>query len=102
MNLVLNGVEAARRRADGTPQVVVELGKSGDEKALMLVKDSGSGPDAAEGDRLFEPFVSGKPEGAGLGLYVARQIAQAHRGTIAWQRLDNMTCFTVELPLMES
>jgi signal transduction histidine kinase len=102
MNLVLNGVEAARRRADGTPQVVVELGKSGDEKALMLVKDSGSGPDAAESQRLFEPFVSGKPEGAGLGLYVARQIAEAHRGTIAWQRLDNMTCFAVELPLMKS
>ncbi len=102
INLILNGMEAAHRRGDGSPQVVVELAKSGSEKALVRVMDSGPGPDAAASQRLFEPFVSGKPEGTGLGLYVARQVAEAHRGTIGWQRRDNMTCFTIELPLINS
>jgi nitrogen-specific signal transduction histidine kinase len=68
---------------------------------LIRVKDSGPGPAEATKDRLFEPFVSDKSDGTGLGLYVARQIAEAHHGTIAWQRRDGMTCFEVELPTQQ-
>jgi nitrogen-specific signal transduction histidine kinase len=49
-------------------------------------------------ERLFEPFVSGKPEGVGLGLAVARQAAEAHGGTITWQREGGQTVFRIELP----
>jgi nitrogen-specific signal transduction histidine kinase len=63
------------------------------------VKDSGLGPTAAIQERLFEPFASEKPEGAGLGLFVAHQVAQAHGAEIRWQRLDDMTCFSIEIPL---
>ena len=48
---------------------------------------------------LFEPFVSDKPEGAGLGLAVAREVIAAHGGSIEWKREDEMTRFRVELPL---
>ena len=99
INLILNGVEAAQRNSGGSPQVVVELDRTEDAKAVIRVMDSGPGPDPAASQRLFEPFVSGKPEGTGLGLYVARQIAEAHRGAISWQRRDRMTCFTITLPL---
>jgi len=100
INLILNGVEAAQRHGERPPQVIVELATSGTDRALLHVKDSGPGPAADAREHLFEPFVSDKPEGTGLGLYVARQIAEAHQGTIGWQRLDGMTCFTVELPVM--
>ncbi len=100
INLILNGVEAAQRQSDGPPQVIVELAANGADRALLHVKDSGPGPAEDASRHLFEPFVSGKPEGTGLGLFVARQIAEAHQGTIGWQRLDGMTCFTVELPVM--
>lgn len=100
-NLVLNGVEAAQRHGETPPQVVVELSVRGAERAILRVKDSGPGPTEDASRRLFEPFVSDKPEGTGLGLYVARQIVEAHQGTIGWQRLDRMTCFTVELPRMQ-
>lgn len=100
-NLVLNGVEAAQRRGETSPQVIVELSARGIDWAMLRVKDSGAGPTEDASRRLFEPFVSDKPEGTGLGLYVARQIAEAHQGTIGWQRLDGMTCFTVELPKMQ-
>jgi len=45
--------------------------------------------------------VTGKPDGTGLGLFVARQIADDHGGSIRWRRSDGMTEFTVELPLAE-
>ena len=50
--------------------------------------------------KLFEPFVTGKREGVGLGLAVARQVALAHDGAITWERQDGKTCFRLELPLV--
>jgi len=69
---------------------------------MVEVCDSGPGPPPALVDRLFEPFVTGKPEGVGLGLAVGRQVAEAHGGLLTWQRLDGHTCFRIELPVMET
>jgi len=98
LNLILNAVEAVGRASNRAPKVVVELERQEAGKAVIRVKDSGPGPAAATSQRIFEPFVSEKADGVGLGLYVARQIAEAHRGSIAWHRADGMTCFCVELP----
>ena len=68
--------------------------------AALHVRDTGPGPPPQLADHLFEPFVSGSPEGTGLGLYVARQVAEGHHGSIRWQRENDKTCFTVELPLL--
>jgi nitrogen-specific signal transduction histidine kinase len=48
---------------------------------------------------LFEPFVTGKPEGIGLGLAVAKQAAEAHGGRLEWRREDGRTRFRIELPV---
>jgi len=53
-------------------------------------------------ERLFEPFVTEKPDGTGLGLFVARQIVEGHGGTLTWCRQDGMTCFTAAFPLLEA
>jgi nitrogen-specific signal transduction histidine kinase len=63
------------------------------------VSDSGPGPSEEVAGRLFEPFVTGKPDGVGLGLAVARQVVEAHGGRIGWRREADRTCFTIELPL---
>ena len=98
INIVLNAVEAVRQNPAAAAKVAVEM-TAGQGSAVVRVLDSGLGPKAEVRERLFEPFVTEKPEGTGLGLFVARRIAEAHRGRIGWERLESMTCFTVELPL---
>ena len=61
--------------------------------------DPGAGPPPEIRDHLFEPFVTGKPEGIGLGLSVAQRVAEAHGGRITWARTeDEQTCFRIDLP----
>jgi signal transduction histidine kinase len=92
LNLVLNGMEAAG--TGGWVRVTVDPQGTG---LAIRVVDSGPGPSPEIAARLFEPFVTGKPEGIGLGLAVARQIAEAHGGTIRYTGV-RPSCFEVVLP----
>lgn len=94
VNLLLNAVEAA----GGGGRVGVALVTTPGGELRIRVVDSGPGPPADVADRLFEPFVTTKPEGVGLGLAVAQQIAAAHGGTIALDTAADETCFEVVLP----
>jgi signal transduction histidine kinase len=53
-----------------------------DRQVLIAVEDNGPGIPAANREGLFEPFVSGKPTGMGLGLAVSQSIAVAHGGQL--------------------
>ncbi len=98
INLLLNAVEAAGHAPQGAGRVMVELDRAAPDRAVVRVKDSGPGPPEKSGADLFEAFATTKPEGTGLGLFVARQVAESHGGTIRWERTGGMTCFRVELP----
>jgi nitrogen-specific signal transduction histidine kinase len=67
--------------------------------AVIDIADSGPGPDPAVADKLFEPFVTGKRDGVGLGLAVARQVAEGHGGKVTFRREEGRTVFRVELPM---
>jgi len=93
VNLALNGIDAAGRGG------VVRLSACGrDGAAVIAVDDSGAGPPEALRDTMHEPFVTGKPEGIGLGLAVARAVAEEHGGGLAWERVGGMTRFAISLP----
>ena len=65
---------------------------------MVEIVDTGPGPPAEIADKLFEPFVTGKEDGIGLGLAVVRQAADAHGGRVSWERRAGRTVFRVELP----
>lgn len=99
LNVIQNAVEAAG--PDGWVQVrLSHIAENGDRRASVVVEDSGAGPGPAVAERLFEPFVTGRAEGVGLGLAVARQVAEAHEGSIAWDRDTGHTCFRINLPVL--
>ena len=93
LNVITNALEAAGPGG----WVEVRSGRAG-ERAFVEIRDSGPGPTPEVAARLFEPFVTGKPEGVGLGLAVARQVVEAHGGTIRWTRENESTRFRIELP----
>jgi two-component system, NtrC family, sensor kinase len=81
-NLVLNAIEAAPERI-GLVTIASRLDSSTNH-AVVSVRDNGSGIPEGIRPRLFEPFVSSKGQrGTGLGLAVARKIAERHGGSIA-------------------
>lgn len=91
LNLITNAVEAAGPGG----LVAVTLDRDGDAW-LLSVSDSGPGPDPNVA--VFEAFVTAKPDGIGLGLFVARQAVEDHGGTIDWRREGDRTAFRVRLP----
>jgi signal transduction histidine kinase len=81
-NLLANAVESliAAGLADGRIEVTVQ--GLDNNRVLIAVVDNGPGITTAARAGLFEPFVSGKPTGMGLGLAVSRAIAEAHGGSL--------------------
>jgi signal transduction histidine kinase len=77
LNVLLNAVQALP--AGG--RIDVELTQN-DGVARIQFTDNGAGIPAAVRGRLFEPFVTSKPHGSGLGLAVARRIVEEHGGAI--------------------
>ena len=80
----------------------VEVARDG-ERAILRVRDRGIGIGAADQERIFGRFERAVSErhfgGLGLGLWIVRQIVEAHGGTIAVRSAPGAeTLFTVELP----
>jgi len=79
-NLIANSVEALQASPDG--RIDVSVAPEDARRARIVVADNGPGIAAASRESVFEPFVSGKPTGMGLGLAVSRAIAEAHGGSL--------------------
>ena len=98
LNLIMNGGEAMASVADGSRELAVMSQKFGTDDVLMAVRDSGTGMDAQNIDRMFDAFFTTKPTGMGMGLSISRSIIEAHGGRI-WAALNDGPGLTVQFSL---
>jgi signal transduction histidine kinase len=96
-NLLLNACQAATRSTH-VPEVKVHLTEV-DEWIYVTIWDNGPGIPGSVRRTLFDPFVTaGKPNGTGLGLTLARRIAEEHGGSVSFEESNReWTVFTLSL-----
>jgi len=113
LNLIKNAADALDGQSDGgivlqtayRPGVHLTVGGTHDRLALPLevsVRDNGAGVPADIQASMFEPFVTSKPKGAGLGLAIVAKIVSDHGGTIECESEPRRTVFRVRLPMHRS
>ncbi|HRK41890.1 MAG TPA: ATP-binding protein [Gemmobacter sp.] len=109
LNLIKNAAEAAGGRPGTiTLRTRYDLSlrlrrKDGTGKALPLqieIIDDGPGLPPGIADEIFEPFVSGKENGTGLGLALVSKIITEHDGWISFDSVPGRTVFRVSLPVL--
>ena len=81
LNLIRNAAEAISTAAPNAGEITVTAGRSA-QSIVVAVADNGPGFVPGLADRLFEPFVSTKPAGLGIGLAICRTIVEGHGGTL--------------------
>jgi two-component system, LuxR family, sensor kinase FixL len=100
LNLIRNAIEAM----ESTSRRELTIGVSRDtEFAFFFVADNGAGIAPEIARQLFQPFVTSKASGMGVGLSICRTIVEAHGGRIAARANDGGgTVFEFTLPFTES
>jgi PAS domain S-box-containing protein len=82
LNLILNAIDAIKAVTNGARELAVSSALTEAGSVLISVEDSGPGLDPAVAQRIFEPFVTTKPDGLGMGLSICRSIIDAHGGRL--------------------
>jgi two-component system nitrogen regulation sensor histidine kinase GlnL len=109
MNLVGNAVEALAQRPFATIRIITSyrhglLIEQGDARARVAVpieicvSDNGPGINPELGEAVFEPFVTTKRDGQGLGLALVARLARDMGGAVQYRRAENWSQFRVHLP----
>lgn len=105
LNIVVNALEAQQDSARPTLGFVtqferyVTINQKIHRQALKIqIWDKGPGVSEKMQDIIFDPLITGRPEGSGLGLSITQEIIQRHDGVVQLEDLDGKTCFSIRLP----
>jgi two-component system sensor histidine kinase PilS (NtrC family) len=101
-NLVLNAVQAVSPSGRVHVHVTTATDRAIDGEAVAVhVNDDGPGIPQEMRDRVFEPFVTSKQGGTGLGLPIVHRAAEAHKGAVFVEHLSPGTRFTLLVPSVQ-
>ena len=100
LNLLLNASDSMSGRPAGSRRITISIGLEPPDNGLISVVDGGTGIPEDEMERVFEPFVTSKQGGLGLGLAICRSIVKRHRGRLwAVNNPSGGATFHLALPL---
>jgi len=96
LNLLMNAGDAMLDNVDGTKQIRISTSATSENGVRITVRDVGCGlPEDVEG--IFQPFVTTKGHGLGLGLTISRSIIESHGGRLWAEQRDQGAAFHVEI-----
>lgn len=98
INIIKNAYEAMNQMEAVDIRVY-----SADRLIHISISDHGGGLDPAIADNIFQPFITSKTGGSGLGLVITRQIIESHHGTLTCDSRPGDGCtFTITLPIRQN
>ncbi|WP_158272081.1 two-component system sensor histidine kinase NtrB [Marinicauda salina] len=103
LNLLTNAAESVADAGGGTVEIVTRYrsatpaGAPPDARLEIAVLDDGAGVPDDLGDAVFNPFVTGKPAGEGLGLAIVARVAELHEGGVEYESRPGRTVFHLYL-----
>jgi PAS domain S-box-containing protein len=82
LNVLVNASDAIEATEDGLREVALVTEAPAADRVEIRVEDTGIGVKSMELDRIFDHFVTSKPQGLGMGLSISQSIVRAHGGRI--------------------
>lgn len=104
LNLVKNAVEAMVKDNSATRRLILTTEMGGRHGVIVSVEDSGPGISKEMRETLFDPFITSKEKGMGLGLSISQGIIEAHQGNLYLDSSSSRAgaLFRFALPVTES
>jgi C4-dicarboxylate-specific signal transduction histidine kinase len=100
LNLILNACEAMTVNSISDRALTVSTEVNENNQVKFAIEDTGPGVDPHLMDRIFEPFVTTKEQGLGLGLSICQSILSAHNGSLLVRNnVDQGATFYMVLPV---
>ena len=96
LNIVMNAIDAMPNGG----YIYIDIDYQEDPKGIIVkIRDTGEGVDQTIIDHLFDPFITTKDDGIGLGLYLSNEIIKDHGGHIQIEsKVSKGTIFKIWLP----